>query len=210
MISTCETLENRRLLAGMTLLTHGFNGNVNGWVAEAAEGIEERLGEDHASIYTMSVTASGGNLAVSRFRPDSGQENYQQTQGGEVVVKLDWSSVSGGAFSTGQVAQAVSTYLLSAGSGTPALAELQMHLIGHSRGASLVTALSQQLGAAGVWVDHVTSLDPHPVDGVNDLFGANFGDAKMTTYDNVTFADNYWRTDGNINNPDFDGEFVRG
>ncbi|MBC7784936.1 MAG: hypothetical protein H7144_13945, partial [Burkholderiales bacterium] len=78
------------------------------------------------------------------------------------------------------------------------------------RGASLITAISQDLGRAGVWVDHLTSLDPHPVDGENDFFGVDYGDDEMASFDNIAFADDYWRSDGNANDFDFDGEPVTG
>ena len=51
------------------------------------------------------------------------------------------------------------------------VAELPFHLIGHSRGASLVGELAKKLGEQGVWVDQVTTLDPHPVDGVREPSG---------------------------------------
>ena len=38
-----------------------------------------------------------------------------------------------------------------------------MHFIGHSRGASVVGALAEELGEAGIWVDQVTYLDTHPL-----------------------------------------------
>ncbi len=53
--------------------------------------------------------------------------------------------------------------------------------------------MARLLGAQGVWVDQVTTLDPRPVSG--------FGDANVTTYANVLYADNYWQTLG-------DGLFV--
>ena len=209
--ATLETLESRRLLAGITLLTHGYNGDVNGWVKTAAADVASRAGgKNAASIYTMSVAASGGKLAVTAFGPDSGQKAFTATTNAEMVLKLDWSTVSGGSYTTQAVAAVVASYMLSAHGSTPALAELSLQLIGHSRGASLVTALSQDFGQAGVWVDQVTDLDPHPVDGVNDFFGVSFGDQKMAVYDNVAFADDYWRTDGDANNSDFDGESVVG
>ena len=37
-----DRLEDRRLLAGVTLLAHGINGNINGWVAAASQAIVER------------------------------------------------------------------------------------------------------------------------------------------------------------------------
>ncbi|MGN6506443.1 MAG: hypothetical protein ACTHM6_12865, partial [Tepidisphaeraceae bacterium] len=208
---TLDTLEGRRLLAGVTLLTHGYQGNTTGWVATAADDIAARLGgTKYASIYTMTVDQSGGSLKVTSFGPDSGQKDYRDTLDGEMVLKLDWSNVSAGSVPTQNVASVVSDYLLASHGTVPPLAQLPLHLIGHSRGASLVSALSQDLGKAGVWVDQVTSLDPHPVDGVNDFLGVSFGDAKMASYDNVVFADDYWRTDGDPNNSDFDGEPVAG
>lgn len=199
------------MLAGVTLLAHGNGGNINGWVNAAAEDIADRAGgSNYASIYTMAVTASGGNLVVSSFAPVSGQKDFRETLSGEVIIQLDWSSVSHGSQSTGQVAAVVANYLLTAHGNVAPLAQLPIHVIGHSRGASLITALAQSLGRAGVWVDQLTSLDPHPVDGHNDFFGADYDDAPMVSYDNIAFADDYWRTDGNVNNFDFDGEPVAG
>ena len=208
---TTEPLEPRRLLAGVTLITHGYNSDVTGWVATAAADVQERAGGKNASsIYTMTVATSGKSLAVTSFAPDSGQKAYTATTASELIIKLDWGSVSSGGYTTGQVAAVVSSYMLATPKRGSPLAELPIHAIGHSRGASLVTALSQDLGIAGVWVDQVTDLDPHPVDGDNDFLGADFGDAKMAVYDNTVFADDYWRTDGNANDQDFDGEPVTG
>jgi hypothetical protein len=53
--------------------------------------------------------------------------------------------------------------------------------------------MARLLGAEGVWVDQVTTLDPRPV--------AQFGDASVTSWANVLFADNFWQTMG-------DGVFV--
>jgi hypothetical protein len=48
--------------------------------------------------------------------------------------------------------------------------------------------MARYLGAQGVWVDHVSTLDPHPVSG--------FGDPSMKNYSNILFADNYWQDMG--------------
>lgn len=215
-----EPLEARRLLAGVTILSHGYNGDVNGWVAAAADDIQTRAGgPDAASIYTLSVTAVGGTLAVSGFSVDDGSEDVRETTRSEMIVRLDWSSVDDGTYSTTAVGQTVADYFLAQADARAAdayataaalIPELPIHLIGHSRGASLNVALSQALGLRGVGIEQSTFLDPHPVDGMNDLFGVNFDDAPMTVYDNVDYADNYWRTDGDPNNFDFDGEAVAG
>ena len=92
-----EPLEPRTLFAGVTLITHGYQGNITGWVATAANDVADRAGgSDYASIYTMTVAASSGKLAVTSFGADNGQKDYRQTLGGEMVLKLDWSTVSSG------------------------------------------------------------------------------------------------------------------
>jgi len=62
------------------------------------------------------------------------------------------------------------------------ISELPVHLIGHSRGGSVVCELARDLGNLGIWVDQVTTLDPRPVGGL-------VGDASATIYENVLFAD---------------------
>jgi hypothetical protein len=62
--------------------------------------------------------------------------------------------------------------------------ELPIHLLGHSRGGSLITALAADLGAKGAWVDQLSPLDPVPVGS----------DAPINITDNVSFADNYFQT----------------
>ena len=69
--------------------------------------------------------------------------------------------------------------------------------------------LTRELGEQGVWVEQVTTWDPHPVDGVKEpfLFNYDFGDPAMASWANVVFWDNYWRTQGNFS-LDFTGEPV--
>ncbi len=193
-----ESLEPRTLFAGVTLLAHGYNGTIDGWVNSLADAIVDRAGgSSAASVYTMKVDVnSSNNLAVTGFSRNAGFQDYQGTSKGEVIIKLDWSAVDDGQYSTDQVAAVVKNYLVASRGGAAPFSELPIHLIGHSRGASLITALSKRLGESGVWVDQLTGLDPHPIDGKNDFLNANFGDTAMNSFANVVYSESYWRTAG--------------
>jgi Ca2+-binding RTX toxin-like protein len=201
-----ELLETRQLLAGVTILTHGQDGTISGWVGAAANAIQDRLGgTSAASVYTMKVDSDG----VSSFKLDEGNKPLDQTSKGEAIVKLDWSSISHTEPFTDEIATEVANYILSPHDGVPDLTQLPFHLIGHSRGASLMVALSWNLGRRGIWVDQVTNLDPHPIDVGDFPVVGHIGDAKMRTYDNVIFADTYYRK-GDSLPIDPDGQSVDG
>ena len=179
---------------GVTVITHGFNSNVTDWIipmAGAIPGYPFFPGATY-SCYEISITRNGSGQYVAGATFLGGAPPAL-TDSGEILVKLDWSTLSslGGASSTNVATAAtaalLSTTLIPEMGGRP-LAELPLHLIGHSRGGSVVTEMARLLGAQGVWVDQVTTLDPRPV--------PSFGDASVTTYTNVLFADNFWQTMG--------------
>jgi hypothetical protein len=184
--------------AGVTIITHGFASNVTDWIIPMAGKVGEYPGfpGETYSCYQISITRNGSGQYVSSAALIGGTAPLL-SDSGEIVVKLDWSSVSGGGTSTTTVAQAAVSALLSTTliqeMGGRALAELPLHLVGHSRGGSVVTEMARLLGGQGVWVDQVTTLDPRPV--------PQFGDAAVTSWANVVFADNLWQTMG-------DGTFV--
>jgi pimeloyl-ACP methyl ester carboxylesterase len=184
--------------AGVTVVTHGFNGNVTSWVIPMMDAIAASpdLPGTTSSCYRISITrdGSGQTVASATFL---GGVAPDVSDSGEILIKLDWSTISGGEVSTTTVANAavdalLSTTLIPQMNGN-ALVELPLHLVGHSRGGSVVTEMARLLGARNVWVDHVTTLDPRPV--------SLFSDAAVATYANVLYADNYWQTLG-------DGLFV--
>ncbi len=212
------------MLSGLSVIAHGFNSGIGGWVSEIADAMMERPDFTGEQIrYTVTVTdpgQDGGPLSVQSALQSGPSPEAADTEDPQIVVLLDWSALagtlslfgSGYTRSTVDVAAAVASQLVTPGFlpglSTP-VAQLPVHLLGHSRGASLVGELARNLGEAGVRVDHVTTFDPHPVDGINEppFVAANFGDAPMTSWNTINFWDNYWRTDG-LNSFDFTGEPV--
>lgn len=187
--------------AGVSIITHGLNGNVDGWVTGMATKIPDYhlfLGTNFScyemhfyydtGFYYLRATRVAGNAPII---PESG----------EIIIKLDWRDLAdGNSYNTFQIASAVTPALLNTNFipelGGRALAEFPLHLIGHSRGGSLISEISRQLGTNGVWVDHITTLDPHPLNDPAfplDWLLYSAVDAPAVTYENVLFHDNYWQ-----------------
>lgn len=187
--------------AGVTFITHGLNGNTDGWVTGMATRIATypRFPGTNFSCYKVYFYQSAGEWYLTAMRVDGAAP--QAADSGEIIVKFDWSQLAdGNSFDTYQIAAAASAALLSTNLipelGGRALVAFPLHLIGHSRGGSLVCELSRLLGTNGVWVDHLTTLDPHPLN--NDGFDLDWilysdVDAPARTYANVLFHDNCWQ-----------------
>jgi hypothetical protein len=201
-----EALESRTLLASVTMLIHGHQGTTNGWVTSAADAIARRAGEKQASQYVLKVGKVSGDLGIKSITLEHGP-GLRKSSTGDIVIKLDWTDLDNGDYSTTEVGEAVAKYMLRSHGSMPALASLPLHLIGHSRGGSMVSAISRYLGGAGVWVDQNTFLDPVAVE---DFFGFGYDDLPLRVYSNVVFADDYWRSDGDLFDIDPDGSAIDG
>ena len=114
-----EPLECRRLLTGVTILAHGYQGTITGWVASAADAIIERLGGQTPG-YIMRVGDSAGDLGVLSFNRESGPD-FSTTPLAEMVVKLDWTAVDDGSVSTAEVGTVVADYMMSSHTGLRAV-----------------------------------------------------------------------------------------
>jgi hypothetical protein len=204
--------------AGVTIITHGLNGDVNGWVTGMATNIPAHPGfrGTNFSVYNMTFTpASSGGFNVSATR--TAGVAATNSDSGAVIIKLDWGALAdGNSYNTYQVAAGVLPALLSTNFiselGGHALAEFPLHFIGHSRGGSLLCEVSRLLGTNGIWVDHLTTLDPHPLNAPGFPWDGGFTavDAPMNTYVNVLFHDNYWQnSDFFVFGQSVAGAFVR-
>lgn len=214
--------------AGVTIITHGFelDSTYPAWVTAMADNMpnyfQGRFPGMGSNCSTYKLTMTNINGAFYYFTPSrTNGSPPSATESGEIIIELDWSAISGDLFdsyaSTYNVALAVSQVLLATNSfpelnGHPAI-EFPIHLVGHSRGGSLMSEISFILGTNGIWTDHLTTLDPYPLnnDGNND-FPATIQDAPArNTYSSVLFADNYWQDLGaGTYSGDPDGEPVNG
>lgn len=188
--------------AGVTVITHGLNGNADGWVTGMGDQIPNYTnfpGTSFTFYKLYFIPAGSGSYQLTWMRIGGSQPSA--TDSGEIIVALDWSQLSGGnSFNTYQVAGVVAAQIMNpnfiADLNGHALSELPLHLIGHSRGGSLMCEMSRLLGTNGVWVDHLTTLDPHPLNDPNfplDSILYSAVDAPCATYQNVLFHDNYWQ-----------------
>lgn len=172
---------------GVTVITHGHISDVNEWVIPMAEEMAVYHGDGVAesNCCVLVVPASGPAFWQGGKTPDL-------TSTGETFIKLDWSdgqNLFGGISSQAVALVAVNALMdpaMNPQAGGPALAELPLHLVGHSRGSSVVSEMAREFGERGVWVDQVTTLDPRPA----------FSDANVVLSQNVFYADNYWQDQG--------------
>jgi hypothetical protein len=166
------------------------------------------------TFYRLFFNPIGGGIYQLTSSRIAGNQP-SSTDSGEIIVVLDWSQFADGdSGDTYQIASPVvsalqSTSFISELNGH-ALCEFPLHLVGHSRGGSLVSELSLRLGTNGIWVDHLTTLDPHPLN--NDSFSDHIYsavDAPVRTYENVLFHDNCWQDIALIHGEAVWGAYVR-
>jgi hypothetical protein len=174
--------------AGVTIITHGLEGDVAGWIIPMAESI---LGTN-SICYEIEIMDDGFGFPRLTYAKLGGPDLFDSNNG-EIIIKLNWhdfATIDSFLTSSTDIASWFTPVLLATNAipelrGHP-LIEFPIHLVGHSRGGSVVSEISRLLGAQGVWVDHMTFLDPHPL-------AIPYGDAPVQAYSSVLFADDYWQ-----------------
>jgi hypothetical protein len=193
----------RPATGGVTVITHGFelDSSYPGWISAIADEIPNYYSFHGTNFTTYRIAVTYNNGYYVAWNRTNGI-SPSASDSGEIIIELDWSQISGNVSasyaSTYNVAWPV-TWALTQTNLIPelnghALAEFPIHLVGHSRGGSLMSEVSRQLGTNGIWVDHLTTLDPYPINNDGNLnFPATVVDAPVHSYANVLFADNYWQ-----------------
>lgn len=211
--------EKRPSAFGLTIITHGYQlppwiptaPFFPAWVTEMAFAVSRRMGEGDANRVPIDRLRLTGSAPW--FLPRVVSQECQNCGGGAPrfgadgvaagIVMVDWSEIAGGISpvstdTTEQVADAVFDHLFADTAVSTQLISVPLHLIGHSRGGSLVSRLAHRFAQRGIWVDHVTTLDPHPLTR----------DFEVSSWENILFADNLYRTGGTAIIPD--GEPILG
>jgi len=92
-------LPPRSNAAGVTIITHGYDADVKGWVTAMADSIPPYFStlyfglSPNCSVYTLKLTTDGSqdyyewstNAAAPPLNTDTG----------EIIIKLDWSQMAG-------------------------------------------------------------------------------------------------------------------
>ncbi len=198
--------------AGVTIIMHGWNvaSGEPSWTEVMQDAIVAQLGGE-GKTGKITVTGTEGHLTAAcspwSFELDTATS-------GEIVIRVDWTAVANhllAGVTAQETAAVLAPVIMQEQNGQHPLAELPIHLIGHSRGGGMVYELARLLGLQGIQVEQVTSLDPHPLttedpQGLPSPLGPGSTiDTPIKVYENILFADNYWQ---NISYPE--GHYVSG
>ena len=132
---------SRAEAGGVTLITHGFNSDVASWIIPM-QGRVAHYGDltpANTTCYEITITQNGSGQYVAAANLLSGT-NPVFAASGEILIKLNWSTLSGlGGASTTVIATTAANALLDTNLipalGGRTLVEGPLHLVGHSRGA---------------------------------------------------------------------------
>lgn len=187
-----------RSCAGLVLIAHGYDTKISGeprWTGYMQQSIIQRLRSD----------GRAGCLRIRRNKDDNWTAGLEwlkpypaRSSDCEVFLRVDWTAAANHLIhpvSTKILADVLMTTLEKHLHELPDLSHHPIHLIGHSRGASLVCQIAALLGRQGLIVDQVTTLDPHPLttDDPQPLLRPAIEDVPITKHPCIRFMDNYWQ-----------------
>ena len=230
-----EYLEQRLVLSGVTVITHGFSPTGGApflgysppdWTVSMAQAIVARSSESgKGNIFVHQTTGEGAGswVPLEDFDEKAVDANGNPWRNSnraqdETVLIYNWAWESND-LQDGWLAAAAdnlfaslvrqndnldrpfsetSFFELAKSDGRDST--LNLHFIGHSRGAVLNSVVTNLIGVRfpDYKIDQVTSLDPHPGGPFLDpgySAGRDGFDSRLSTYENVVFADNYYRQD---------------
>jgi hypothetical protein len=194
-----EVLERRQLLAGVTVFLPAYNGGIGNWIASAITGITADLGgSQNVPQYLMTIAPnSDGTLAIQSVTHVSGSATPQANNPGDILLTVDNSSIgTNPAYPPPLTAALVTNYMENTPIDGVTLADLPISLISTSIGTAMTDAIAQTFDTQGIWVNQETYMDPDPDTS------APFNDPLNAIYDNVEFADDYWRQNPDGSNTD--------
>lgn len=183
---------------GVAIIIHGWNitAGEQSWTSAMQNAIANARLNGDQNFGRITVAGVKGSLFAACTPWNVG---LSSSPTGEIVVRVDWTAVANHLItriSVQEVAAVIAPMIYQGQNGARPLAELPIHIIGHSRGGGLVYELARLLGAQGIEVDQITSLDPHPLTSsdLQPLFPAPpVIDTPIALYENVLFADNCWQ-----------------
>ena len=105
---------NSTQAGGVTLITHGLNGDVDGWITGMATNVARyaRFPGTNFSCYQMYFFSSNSSYYLTATRVAG--SSPLSSQSGEIVVMLDWRQLAdGSSYNTYHIASAVVPALLN-------------------------------------------------------------------------------------------------
>ena len=199
---------------GLTIITHGylpFTGEPP-WLLPMGQAVADRSGgQAQTPVYILRIERTThfftpfNPLIVTEFKPAPGSTTIDPISTSSLIVIVDWSDVACLSFGTyvacadKSLAQDVGDLVFDqiyAHTETKRFTQTPVHLIGHSRGAGVISKIAYRLGQLGIWTDQITYLDPHPCDPLRDPLcdptGDRLADFPAKAWNSVVYAENYY------------------
>jgi hypothetical protein len=182
----------------VTLITHGLNENAASWVLDMANSVQEYQAKLGASsdLYLVSYPEQKTGPLLPQFTVKQVTTNSTSPEK-DVVIAFDWSFYAQSIvdiplYNNTAVGPSLAWWLgetnVLPGITAP-LVQSYLHLIGHSRGGSLVCGTAGLLSDKGFVVSQLTTLDPRPYGAF--LIGDDY---PLEVAPLVLFADNYYQS----------------